>query len=90
MPKSIHRSEYRILLEVLRAERLRAKMTQAACSAAMGRHQSFISDIERGIRRLDVVQLRDICNVLGSDLIAFIRDYERVLRHGKGKSKGGR
>jgi transcriptional regulator with XRE-family HTH domain len=88
MPKSIHRLEYRILLDLLRAKRLQAEMTQAACSAALGRHQSFMSDVERGVRRLDVVQLRDICNVLGTDLVGFIRDYERTLRRQKGKSKG--
>jgi len=46
----------------------------------MGRHQSFISDIERGIVRLDLVQLRDLCRVLKTDLTKFIRAFERELQ----------
>ncbi|WP_428557254.1 hypothetical protein [Pseudomonas edaphica] len=39
-------------------------MTQAQCSAALGRPQSFMSDVERGVRRLDTAELRDLCLVL--------------------------
>ena len=55
-------------------------LTQAACSAALGRSQSFMSDVERGVRRLDLVQLRDLCAVLETDLSSFVRGYERALR----------
>jgi len=46
---------------------------------ALGRPQSFASDIERGLRRLDLIQLRDICRVLGLGLVEFVQRYESEL-----------
>ena len=83
MPKTIHRQEYRVLLSLLRQRRQEAGITQVECSAALRRSQSYVSDIERGVRRLDVVQLRDLCEVLGQDFVAFIRDFEKALARGR-------
>lgn len=40
-----------------------------------------MSDVERGVRRLDTVQLRDLCQVLSNDLISFTKSFERALSH---------
>jgi len=45
---------------------------------AMGHPQSFMSDVEKGSRRLDLIQLRDLSEVLGYDLPRFIRDEEAL------------
>ncbi|POD30572.1 transcriptional regulator [Pseudomonas syringae pv. syringae] len=81
MTKAIYRREHVIFLEVLKRMRVESGMTQAQCSAALGRPQSFMSDVERGVRRLDTVQLRDLCQVLNSDLIAFIKSFEHALEN---------
>ncbi|MGO2452819.1 helix-turn-helix domain-containing protein [Pseudomonas taetrolens] len=81
MTKAIYRREHVIFLQELKRMRIESGMTQAQCSAALGRPQSFMSDVERGVRRLDTVQLRDLCQVLGSDLISFTNSFERALRH---------
>jgi transcriptional regulator with XRE-family HTH domain len=80
MPKTIHRHEYAVLLRLLKEHRKRAGLTQVQCSDALGRPQSFMSDVERGTRRLDVVQLRDLCRVFKTDLVAFVKAFERELR----------
>lgn len=79
MTKAIYRREHVIFLQVLRRMRVESGMTQAQCSAALGRPQSFMSDVERGVRRLDTVQLRDLCNVLDSDLVSFTNAFEQAL-----------
>ncbi|WP_447096114.1 helix-turn-helix domain-containing protein [Pseudomonas sp. CF10PS3] len=79
MTKAIYRREHVIFLQVLKRTRLESGMTQAECSAALGRPQSFMSDVERGVRRIDTVQLRDLCLVLKTDLIRFTENYERAL-----------
>lgn len=79
MPKTIHRNEYRVLLNLLKEKREQAGVTQEVCSAALGRSQSFMSDIERGVRRLDVVELRDICAILKTTLGEFVREFEHAL-----------
>jgi transcriptional regulator with XRE-family HTH domain len=79
MTKAIYRPEYEVFLQHLKRLRIGAGLTQAECSAALGRPQSFMSDVERGVRRLDVVQLRDLCLVLGTDLASFTKVYEQAL-----------
>lgn len=79
MTKAIYRREHVIFLQVLKRMRVESGMTQAQCSAALGRPQSFMSDVERGVRRLDMVQLRDLCHVLGGDLISFTKSFEQAL-----------
>lgn len=79
MGKSIHRPEYEVLRRLLRAVRLQAGVTQAELSGNLGRSQSFVSDVERGVRRLDLVELRDICQSLGLDLVTLVQDFEGQL-----------
>jgi transcriptional regulator with XRE-family HTH domain len=67
---------------MLKRMRVESGMTQAQCSAALGRPHSFMSDVERGVRRLDAIQLRDLCLVPGTDLTSFSIAYEQAL--GKG------
>lgn len=83
MPKTIHRDEYQVLLDLLRQKRVEHGLTQAQCSEALGRSQSFVSDVERGLRRLDVIQLRDLCQVLGIPLVDFVTDFESKLQPGR-------
>ncbi len=79
MEKSIYRDENLVLLRLIKQCRTESGMTQAEFAEALGRPQSFTSDIERGLRRLDLVQLRDICHVLGLNLVEFVRRYESEL-----------
>ena len=57
-----------------------AGVKQVDLSSAMGRSQSFISDIERGVRRLDIIELRDVCQFVGTDLVHLIRQLEIELQ----------
>lgn len=42
-------------------------MTQMELSAALGRNQSYISNIERGQRRIDVIEFCEIAVALKRD-----------------------
>ncbi|KTB69484.1 MULTISPECIES: helix-turn-helix domain-containing protein [Pseudomonas] len=86
MTKAIYRREHVIFLQELKRMRVESGMTQAQCSTALGRPQSFMSDVERGVRRLDTVQLRDLCEVLGRDLISFTKSFEQALSDENGKT----
>jgi transcriptional regulator with XRE-family HTH domain len=80
MTKAIYRPEYGVFLEILKSRRIAAGLTQTECSKALGRPQSFMSDVERGSRRLDIIQIRDLCKVLGCDLPTLIQEFEQALR----------
>ncbi|WP_348748391.1 helix-turn-helix domain-containing protein [Pseudomonas rhodesiae] len=79
MPKTIYRPEHAALLSLLKKYRKAADLTQVECSKALGRPQSFMSDVENGTRRLDIVQLRDLCTVLGVGLQDLIAEFEKSL-----------
>nr|WP_269670758.1 helix-turn-helix transcriptional regulator [Stenotrophomonas sp. SY1] len=67
------------MIEVVRDARIAAGLTQAQVSEKLGRSQSFISDVELGKRRLDIVELRDIANICGLSLTKLITVFERRL-----------
>ena len=79
MEKSVYRDENLVLLRLLKQCRVEAGLTQAEFAQALDRPQSFASDIERGLRRIDLVQLRDICHALGLWLVDFVQRFEAEL-----------
>ncbi|TXR28562.1 helix-turn-helix domain-containing protein [Ectopseudomonas mendocina] len=60
MEKSVYRDENLVLLRLLKQCRAAAGLTQAQVAQALERPQPFATDIERGLRLCDLVQLRDI------------------------------
>jgi transcriptional regulator with XRE-family HTH domain len=77
---TIHTEEHRELVKMLREVRLSAGLTQTELSERLGRPQSFISKLEGGERRIDLVELRWLCRELGQDVTQLVRDWERQLR----------
>ena len=77
--KSIHKNEYSVLLRRLRTLRTEAGMTQVDLSEALQRPQSYVSDVERGSRRMDLLQLRELCNACGQSLTEFVDEFEQEL-----------
>lgn len=80
MDKSVYTDEYQVVIELLREFRQDAGLTQVDLAEQLGQSQSFVSKYERGDRRLDVIQLRTVCQTLGTDLPAFVTTLETRLR----------
>ena len=53
--------------------------SQKAVARLVGYTPSYVSKVERGERRLDLVQLRWWCAALGTTATAFVREFERQL-----------
>ena len=79
MDKSIFTVDYSVFLKVLRKARQDAGLTQEQLAERLGQTQSFISKCERGERRLDVVEIRRICQVIGIPFMEFIETFENSL-----------
>jgi transcriptional regulator with XRE-family HTH domain len=79
MEKSIYTDEYGALLALLRAARREAGLTQVQLAQKLGQSQSFVSKVEKGDRRLDLIQLRTICHALGTTLPQFVQRLEEEL-----------
>ena len=73
MDKSQHTRTYRRLLNALRAAREAAGLTQAEVAARLGAYASYVSKVESGERRVDVVELAHLCRVYRTDLVALLR-----------------
>lgn len=82
MEKSIYTREYAAFLRLLKAARQASGLTQVDLAAALGRTQSFVSKVERGETRLDVIQLRTVLAAFGLSLRAFADRLERELATG--------
>lgn len=66
-------AEKKRFLSLVRQMRLDAGLRQEDLAEKLGEPQSFVSRYESGERRLDVLELRQICRVLGVSLSEFVR-----------------
>jgi transcriptional regulator with XRE-family HTH domain len=63
----VEAEHYRIVGTCLAAARRRVNVTQQELAARLDKPQSFVSEYERGRRRVDVVELVVISRALGVD-----------------------
>lgn len=70
----------RRLAELLIAYREGAGLRQSEVAQRLGRHQPFVSNLESGQRRVDIVELIDLADVVGFDLHALIDELARSPR----------
>lgn len=68
------REKLRALLKKLRKNN--AGLTQVDLSKALGKPQSFVSKYETGERKLDYVEIMEICRVFKITMEDFHRAYE--------------
>lgn len=66
--KSTYTEAYQKLLVEIVDARKASGMTQAELAAGLGRPQSYVSKIETGERRLDVVELVEIAKRINLDV----------------------
>ncbi len=80
---AISREEIRkrkLLWSLLRQVRLEAGMRQVDVAAKLGVPQSYVSNYESGERRLDILELHEVCESLGITLLTFVDLLEKKLR----------
>ena len=66
--KTIYSQEYRAILRKLKKARKKSGFTQTEIAKKLGNPQSFISKIENGDRRLDVIELKRLANLYKVDI----------------------
>lgn len=71
MDSETYQLRYDSFLRKLRAAREEAGLTQAQVAQALGKAQSFLSKIESGERRLDFIELQELCQLYGKPLSYF-------------------
>lgn len=75
MGRQLYSAKRELLRELLRGVRSAGGLTQFDLSKKLDRSQSYVSDYERGHRRLDWVSVDEVVTACGQDLARFARDY---------------
>ena len=76
----IQRQKLQALLKRIRQDK---EIRQVELAERLGVPQSFVSKYETGDRRLDILELRQICNAVGISLEEFIQKLEDSLNEAK-------
>jgi transcriptional regulator with XRE-family HTH domain len=68
-----------VLQALLRSIRKEAGLSQRELAQLLKKPQSYVSKYESGERRLDILELRQICKTLGISLFEFTSRLERMI-----------
>ena len=72
MPAGIYGSEHERIVARLRRARLDAGLGQTDVAGKIGKTQSYVSKIESGQRKVDVLQLKELAELYGKPLGYFL------------------
>ncbi len=67
-----------VFLSLLRAVREEAGLSQKELADALGLEQTIVSKVEHGVRRLDLLELDALCQIVGVPLEEFVQRYRRA------------
>jgi len=72
MSKSIYSKDYRNVIEKLKKARLNAGLKQSDVARKLKKPQSYISKIERGERRVDITEVKELAKIYKKDITHFV------------------
>lgn len=73
MSKTLGTDRHKTLIAILIEARERAGMTQAELAERLGQYQSFVARLESGQRRVDVIELLDLADILQISPVTIVR-----------------
>ena len=73
MNKTIYTNEHKYIVHQLKKARIEAGLDQEEVAKLLKKTQSYISKIESGQRRIDVVQLKELAKIYKKDISFFLK-----------------
>jgi len=73
MNKVIYTKDHKFLVKKLKSARLETGLSQKMVSEKLRKTQSYISKIESGQRRIDIIQLKELARVYKEDINFFLK-----------------
>ncbi len=75
MPSSIFTQRHQEFIGFIASARKAADITQVELATRLGKPQSFVSKVERGERRLDVIEFCQVADALGYEPAELLRKF---------------
>jgi putative regulatory protein len=72
MSKSVYSDDYKKLIERLKQARLDAGLSQQVVAGKLGKPQSYVSKVESGERRVDIIEVKALAKVYKKSLEDFV------------------
>lgn len=79
MDRAIYQRQQLVLRTLVRELRLEQGLSQVELAKQFGKPQSWVSKVESGERRLDLLELRELCHLLGLDTVQVLQRLEERL-----------
>lgn len=75
MPSSIFTQRHQEFIAFIASVRKAANITQVELAERLRKPQSFVSKVERGERRLDVIEFCQVAEALGQDPATLLEEF---------------
>lgn len=73
MDKTIYSKEHRYLIKQLKKARKEAGLSQEQVTNLLHKTQSYVSKIESGQRKIDIIQLKKFAKIYKKDINFFLK-----------------
>jgi transcriptional regulator with XRE-family HTH domain len=73
MPRAIYTKDHNAIVKRLKEARIESGLGQVEVAKKLGRTQSYLSKIESGQRRFDVLQLKEFAKLYKKSLDYFVK-----------------
>lgn len=77
--RSLRTAEYDQLLVLLKQLRKESGMTQLQLCEKLGQEKTYVSKVERGTRRFDVIEMMEYSNALGVDAEDIVKRLKALI-----------
>ena len=80
MEKTLNSARNVLLCQMLQDTRIAVGLTQVELAAKLNVHQTEVSRVERGITRVDLLELYDFLEAMGLPLLDFVAELQDRLK----------
>ncbi|RAP59664.1 helix-turn-helix transcriptional regulator [Oleiagrimonas sp. MCCC 1A03011] len=77
---SLYSQQHAVLISFLRELRVVRELRQADVALAIDRPQTYLSDVEKGKRGLDLLQVMELCDAYDVSFPEFAKEFDKRLK----------